>query len=109
MRRHFGFSSMILFSAPAPAEPLTFDQSLARADRYASSIAARADQTDATRSRAIAADAMRFNRDNFTMSVIGVRQGVPNIAKRRARASIRSISGGLGSDGSDAPNMNKRA
>ncbi|MBX9732269.1 MAG: hypothetical protein K2X59_13155 [Sphingomonas sp.] len=129
MGRHFAFSSMILLSAPALAEPLTFNQALARADRDVPSIAARAAQTDAARSSAIAADRLpdpklevklqdfsiacpdagRFNRDDFTIGVIGVSQGVPNIAKRRARASIRSISGGLGSDGGDAPNMNKRA
>lgn len=107
MRLHFAFSSMILLSAPALAEPLTFNQALARADRDAPSIAARAAQADAARSSAISADRLpdpkleaklqdfpitgpdagAFNRDNFTMGVIGVSQEVPNIAKRRARAS----------------------
>src|SRR3546814_10305466 len=32
-------------------------------------------------------DAGRFNRDDFTMQVIGVSQDFPNPAKRRARAT----------------------
>lgn len=107
MRRYFAFSSMILLSAPALAGPLTFNDALARADRDAPSIAARAARADAARSSAISADRLpdpklevklqdfpitgpdagRFNRDDFTMGVIGVSQEVPNIAKRRARAT----------------------
>ncbi len=107
MRRYFAFSSMILLSAPALAGPLTFNDALARADRDVPSIAARAARADAARSSAISADRLpdpklevklqdfpitgpdagRFNRDDFTMGVIGVSQEVPNIAKRRARAT----------------------
>ena len=107
MRRYLAFSSLALLVTPANAGPLTFEHSLARADKDAPSIAARAAQADAARSSAIAADRLpdpklevklqdfpftgpdagKFNSDDFTMSVVGISQEVPNIAKRRARAT----------------------
>lgn len=110
MRRILTFTTAISLAAPALAGPLTFEQALARADADAPSIAARAAQADAARSAAIAADRLpdpklelklqdfpvtgpdagQFNRDDFTMGVIGLSQEVPNIAKRRARAARAS-------------------
>ena len=107
MRRYLAFSSLALLATQADAGPLTFEQALVRADRDAPSIAARAAQAEATRSTAIAADRLpdpklevklqdfpftgpdagKFNSDNFTMGVVGLSQEVPNIAKRRARAT----------------------
>jgi cobalt-zinc-cadmium efflux system outer membrane protein len=98
---------MLLAATPAQADPLTFEQALARADGDAPSIAARIADADAARSTAIAADRLpdpklevklqdfpvtgpdagKFNSDNFTLGVIGFSQEVPNLAKRRARAA----------------------
>ncbi len=107
MRERFIVTTLLLAATPAQAGPLTFEQALARADKDAPSIAARAAAADAARSTAIAADRLpdpklevklqdfpisgpdagKFNSDNFTMGVIGISQEVPNIAKRRARAA----------------------
>jgi outer membrane protein, heavy metal efflux system len=107
MYRKLVFASLLLQAVPARAGPLTFDQALSRADHDAPSIAARDATANATRSAAIAADRLpdpklevklqdfpftgpdagKFNSDNFTMGVLGLSQEVPNIAKRRARAS----------------------
>ncbi|MGJ3648176.1 TolC family protein [Sphingomonas sp. GlSt437] len=96
-----------LWTTPALAGPLTFEQALQKADADAPSIAARVATADAARSSAIAADRLpdpklevklqdfpftgpdagKFNSDNFTMGVLGLSQEVPNIAKRRARAA----------------------
>lgn len=90
----------------AHADPLTFAGAIERAMRDAPSLRARAASGDAARSSAISAnrlpdpkldigikdfpvtgpDAGRFNRDDFTMTTIGISQAFPNGAKRRARA-----------------------
>lgn len=91
---------------PASAEPLTYDQALARAAANAPSLKARAATTAGARSAAIAADRLpdptldlglqdfpvtgpnagSFTRDDFTMATIGFSQMFPNLAKRHARA-----------------------
>ncbi len=88
------------------AEPLTFDQALQRAVREAPSLRASEAGIAASRSTAISSDRLpdptlelgirdfpvtgpdagRFNRDNFTMTTVGVSQQFVNPAKRRARA-----------------------
>lgn len=92
---------------PASADPLTFDQALARAAATAPSLKARAAATAGARSSAIAADRLpdptldlgvsgfpvtgpnagSFTRDDFTTATIGFSQMFPNLAKRHARAA----------------------
>lgn len=89
----------------AIAEPLTFDGALQRAAREAPSLQASATGVEAMRSAAVAAgrlpdptldlgvqgfpvsgpNAGSFNRDDFTMTTIGLSQQFPNPAKRRAQ------------------------
>lgn len=89
----------------ALAEPLTFEAALQRAARDAPSLAASTAGVDATRSAAIAAGRLpdptidlgvqgfpvsgptagSFNRNDFTMTTIGLSQQFPNPAKRRAQ------------------------
>jgi outer membrane protein TolC len=104
----------LLFVAPllatvasvAPAEPLTFEAALTRAEAQAPLLRARALEIDARRSAATAADQLpdpklglslenfpisgppagTFAGDSMTMGRIGITQDVPNLAKRRARA-----------------------
>lgn len=91
----------------ASAEPLTFDAALDRAVREAPSLRASEAGVAAMRSDAISADRLpdptldlgirdfpvtgpdagHFNRDDFTMTTIGVSQQFINPAKRRARAT----------------------
>ena len=105
--RYLTLPTVMFLATPALAGPLTFEQALTRADQDAPSIAARAAQSDAARSTAIAADRLpdpklevklqdfpftgpdagKFNSDNFTMGVVGISQEVPNLAKRHARAA----------------------
>lgn len=88
----------------AHAEPLTFDQALARAATSAPSLQASDLEVDAARSSARAAGALpdpkltfgvenfpvtgpsagRFGSEDMTMARLGVMQEVPNRAKRRA-------------------------
>ena len=94
-------------AVPASADPLTYDQALARAAANAPSLKARAAATAGARSSAIAADRLpdptldlglqnfpvtgpnagSFTRDDFTMATIGFSQMFPNLAKRHARAA----------------------
>lgn len=109
--RAFGFASglvsLLFLVTPAVtrAEPLTFDQAVERANRFAPAIAAGAKRIEAARLTASTAtqlpdpklevgvkdfpvtgpDAGSFTRDDFTMAVVGVSQEFPNPAKRRAR------------------------
>lgn len=89
------------------AEPLTFNAALERAAADAPSLRGSAAGVEAAQSAAIAADRLpdptldvgikdfpvtgpdagRFNRDNFTMTTIGVSQQFINPAKRHARAA----------------------
>lgn len=104
MRRYWLGLAALLMAGVAQAGPLTFKQALERA-ATAPSIEARAAQSDAARVAAISSnqlpdpklqlgfkdfpvtgpDAGRFNRDDFTMTTVGVSQAFPNPAKRRAR------------------------
>ena len=97
---------------PATAVPMTYSVALDRAAAFAPSIRATAASTAAARSAAISADRLpdptldlglkdfpvtgpdagRFNRDNFTMTTVGVSQRFPNLAKRHAEAA-RAVAG----------------
>lgn len=88
------------------ADPLTYDDALARAAANAPSLRSRAATTEATRSSAVAAgrlpdptldigfqnfpvtgpNAGSFTRDDFTTTTIGFSQMFPNLAKRHARS-----------------------
>ena len=107
MHKLFGAGLMLLLPATLHAEPLTFDAALQRAQSDAPSLKGREAGVTAAQSAAIAADRLpdptldvgirdfpvtgpdagRFNRDDFTMTTIGVSQQFINPAKRRARAS----------------------
>ena len=102
-------SIIIIFALPSSlaAEPLTFGAALQRAQTDAPSLKGRAASLSAAQSAAIASDRLpdptldigirdfpvtgpdagRFNRDDFTMTTIGVSQQFLNPAKRRARAA----------------------
>jgi len=96
----------LISPAPLFAEPLSFEAALRRAENEAPSLRASEAGIEAGRSDAIAADRLpdptldvgisdfpvsgpdagRFNRDDFTMTTLGVSQMLVNPAKRRARA-----------------------
>jgi len=98
--------SWIAFANLALAAPITFNAALDRAQRVSPALVAKSARIDASRSAAIAADALpdpklfagvdnlpingpdrwSFERDFMTMQKIGVMQDVPNSDKRRARA-----------------------
>jgi cobalt-zinc-cadmium efflux system outer membrane protein len=98
--------ALLLLPAQIAAQPLTFDAALERASSNAPSLKARAASVRASQAASIAADRLpdptldvgikdfpvtgpdagRFNRDDFTMTTIGVSQQFINPAKRRARA-----------------------
>ncbi len=99
--------ALLVLPAQLAAEPLTFDAALERAKSAAPSLKGRAAGVQAAQSAAIAADRLpdptldlgirdfpvtgpdagSFNRDNFTMTTIGVSQQFINPAKRHARAA----------------------
>ena len=107
MRHLTFFMAVIVLPGQLAAEPLTFDAALERAKRDAPSVMARTAGVEAAQSAAIAADRLpdptlelgirdfpvtgpdagRFNRDDFTMTTIGVSQEFINLATRRARAT----------------------
>lgn len=107
MRLCFLITACALLASPAWAEPLTFDAALQRAQSEAPSLKGREAGVTAAQSAAIAADRLpdptldigirdfpvtgpdagRFNRDDFTMTTIGVSQQFINPAKRKARAA----------------------
>ena len=107
MRIFLGAGLVLALPATLHAEPLTFDAALQRATREAPSLRASEAGVAAMRSDAIAADRLpdptlelgirdfpvtgpdagRFNRDDFTMTTIGISQQFINPAKRRARAA----------------------
>ena len=100
-------AALLLLPATLYAEPLTFDAALQRALNEAPSLKGREAGVTAAQSAAIAADRLpdptldvgirdfpvtgpdagRFNRDDFTMTTIGVSQQFINPAKRHARAA----------------------
>lgn len=114
--------------APAWADPLTYDQALARAAANAPSLKARAATTAGARSSAIAADRLpdptldlglqnfpvtgpnagSFTRDDFTMATIGFSQTFPNLAKRRARGAWATANIGLAEAGELVEGRNVR-
>ena len=105
----YSLSIIIFLALPGSlaAEPLTFDAALQRAETDAPSLKGRAASVSAAQSAAIASDRLpdptldigirdfpvtgpdagRFNRDDFTMTTIGVSQQFINPAKRHARAA----------------------
>lgn len=107
MKYSITLMALLLLSAQLAAEPLTFEAALERAKSETPSLKARAAGVEAAQSAAIAADrqpdptldlgirdfpvtgpdAGSFNRDNFTMTTIGVSQQFINPAKLRARAA----------------------
>ncbi|RXR25543.1 TolC family protein [Sphingobium fluviale] len=115
MHKSLGAGLLLLLPAALRAEPLTFDAALQRAQNEAPSLNGREAGVRAAQSAAIAADRLpdptldigirdfpvtgpdagRFNRDDFTMTTIGVSQQFINPAKRRARAERASAEIGL--------------
>ena len=105
--RLFFTAALLALPTALYAEPMTLDTALGLAATRAPELQAREAGIDAAQSAAIAADRLpdpklnvalqdfpvtgpdagRFNRDDFTMQVIGVSQDFPNPAKRRARAT----------------------
>ena len=106
MKYSITLMALLVLPAQIAAEPLTFDAALERASSNAPSLKARAASVRASQAASIAADRLpdptldvgikdfpvtgpdagRFNRDDFTMTTIGVSQQFINPAKRRARA-----------------------
>ena len=106
MRILLATAALALLPTVLRAEPMSLDEALRRAETQAPELRARGAGVDAATSAAIAADRLpdpkldlavkdfpvtgpdagRFNRDDFTMQVIGVSQEFTNPAKRRARA-----------------------
>lgn len=107
MKIRYLIASVLLLPASVLAEPLTFKAALQRAVADAPAVRGSAAGVEAARSAAIAADQLpdptldvgirdfpvtgpdagRFNRDNFTMTSIGVSQQFVNPAKRHALAA----------------------
>lgn len=107
MRILLGVGLALWLPATLQAEPLTFNAALERAKSDAPSLKGRAASVQAAQSAAISADRLpdptldlgirdfpvtgpdagSFNRDDFTMTTIGVSQQFINPAKRRARAA----------------------
>lgn len=112
----------------ALAEPLTFVAALQRAAREVPSLQASATGVEATRSAAIAAgrlpdptldlgvqgfpvsgpNAGSFNRDDFTMTTIGLSQQFPNPAKRRAQRTRAQAEIGIAEAGVAVETQNVR-
>jgi cobalt-zinc-cadmium efflux system outer membrane protein len=108
-------ASVLLLPASVMAEPLTFDAALERASADAPSLRGGTAGVEAAQSAAIAADRLpdptldigirdfpvtgpdagSLNRDNFTMTTIGVSQQFVNPAKRHARAALASAEIGI--------------
>lgn len=110
---------VLVLPAALQAEPLTFDAALERATVDAPSLRGRAAGVSAAQAAAIAADRLPdptleigirdfpvtgpdagyLNRDNFTMTTIGVSQQFVNPAKRNARAARASAEIGIAEAG----------
>lgn len=111
--------AFLVLPAPLTAEPLTFQAALERAKNDAPSLKGRAASVQAAQSAAIAADRLpdptldigirdfpvtgpdagSLNRDNFTMTTIGVSQQFINPSKRHARAQRAEAEIGLAQAG----------
>jgi outer membrane protein, heavy metal efflux system len=114
MRLLLGAIAALFMTSAAFADPMTFDAALKRAAE-APSLRGRDASVAAARSSAIAADRLpdptldfgvkdfpvtgpdagRLNRDNFTMTTIGVSQQFTNLAKRHARAAVAAAGIGV--------------
>lgn len=126
----YSLSLMIILALPSSlaAEPLTFDAALQRAEADAPSLKGRTLGVSAAQSAAIAADRLpdptldvgirdfpvtgpdagRFNRDDFTMTTVGVSQQFINPAKRRARAARAGADIGIAEAGVEVEARNIR-
>lgn len=126
----YSLSLIIILALPASlaAEPLTFDAALQRAEADAPSLKGRTLGVSAAQSAAIAADRLpdptldvgirdfpvtgpdagRFNRDDFTMTTVGVSQQFINPAKRRARAARAGADIGIAEAGVEVEARNIR-
>jgi outer membrane protein, heavy metal efflux system len=126
----YSLSLIIILALPASlaAEPLTFDAALQRAEADAPSLKGRTLGVSAAQSAAIAADRLpdptldvgirdfpvtgpdagRFNRDDFTMTTVGVSQQFINPAKRRARAARAGADIGIAEAGVQVETRNIR-
>lgn len=127
MRKFIG-GALLLLPATLHAEPLTFDAALQRAQSEAPSLKGREAGVTAAQSAAIAADRLpdptldvgirdfpvtgpdagRFNRDDFTMTTIGVSQQFINPAKRHARAARAGADIGIAEAGVEVVARNIR-
>ena len=120
MRFLLSATAALFVTSAAGADPMSFDLALKRASD-APSVRGRETSVAAAQSSAIAADQLpdpkldfgikdfpvtgpdagRFNRDNFTMTTIGVSQQFTNPAKRHARAAMAAA----GIDAAKADNL----
>lgn len=128
MHKFIGAGLVLLLPATLHAESLTFDAALQRAQSEAPSLKGREAGVTAAQSAAIAADRLpdptldiairdfpvtgpdagRFNRDDFTMTTIGVSQQFINPAKRRARAARAGADIGIAEAGVEVEARNIR-
>lgn len=128
MHKLIGAGLVLLLPAMLHAEPLTFDAALQRAQSEAPSLKGREEGVTAAQSAAIAADRLpdptldvgirdfpvtgpdagRFNRDDFTMTTIGVSQQFINPAKRHARAARAGADIGIAEAGVEVEARNIR-
>jgi len=120
--------ALLVLPAELAAEPLTFEAALRKAEADAPSLKGRAATVQAAQSAAISADRLpdptldvgirdfpvtgpdagRFNRDDFTMTTIGVSQQFVNPAKRRARAARAGAEIGIAEAGVEVEARNIR-
>ena len=128
MHKCIGAGLVLLLPATLYAEPLTFDAALQQAQSEAPSLKGREAGVTAAQSAAIAADRLpdptldvgirdfpvtgpdagRFNRDDFTMTTIGVSQQFINPAKRHARAARAGADIGIAEAGVEVEARNIR-
>lgn len=128
MHKLIGAGLVLLLPATLHAEPLTFDAALQRAQSEAPSLKGREAGVTAAQSAAIAADRLpdptldigirdfpvtgsdagRFNRDDFTMTTIGVSQQFINPSKRSARAARAGADIGIAEAGVEVEVRNIR-
>ncbi len=100
--------AMVLFTSTANAAPLSLNAALAIAEQNSPELTANTAQIDAAQSASIPAgtlpnpkvyagldnfpitgdEAGQLNRDNMTMSKIGIMQDFPNAAKRHAQVNV---------------------
>lgn len=128
MKNAFTLMALLVLPAELAAEPLTFEAALQKAEADAPSLKGRAATVQAAQSAAISADRLpdptldvgvrdfpvtgpdagRFNRDDFTMTTIGVSQQFVNPAKRNARAGRAAAEIGIAEAGVEVEARNIR-